>query len=76
MPGVYKCTWLPTTHFPPIVPTLEGHDDPCIISVHHPRLHALYKSIGNYHLGLLFPDTQQGRGLGSDLDLGVTSTVG
>ena len=36
----------------------------------------LYKSMGNYHLGLLFPETQRGRGQGSDLDLGVTSTLG
>ena len=27
MPEVYKCTQLPTTHFPPIVPMLEGCDD-------------------------------------------------
>ena len=49
---------------------------PCIISVHHPELCAQYKSIGNYHLGLLFPETQWDRGLGSDLDLRVTSTLG
>ena len=27
MPGVYECAQLPTTHFPPIVPVLEGRDD-------------------------------------------------
>ena len=27
MPGVYECTKLPTTHFPPIVPMLKDHDD-------------------------------------------------
>ena len=27
MPEVYKCTQLPTTHFPPIGPVLESHDD-------------------------------------------------
>ena len=48
---------------------------PCIISVHHHRLCVLYKSICNYWLGLLFPETQRHRGLGLDLDLGVTSTL-
>ena len=47
---------------------------PCIIGVCHHRLHTVYKSICNYHLGLLFPETQWHRGPGSDLDLGVTST--
>ena len=51
--------------------------DPCIISVQSSRaLRALYKRAGNYHLGLLFPKTQWDRGLGSDLDLGVASTLG
>ena len=27
MPEVYECAQLPATHFPPIVPMLEGHDD-------------------------------------------------
>ena len=50
--------------------------DPCVIDVCHPELRTLYKRAGNYHLGLLFPETQQDKGLGSDLDLGVTSTLG
>ena len=48
---------------------------PCVISVCHHRLHTLYKSIGSYHLGLFLPETQWHRGPGSDLDLGVTSTL-
>ena len=48
----------------------------CIIGVYHPELCALYRRAGNYHLRLLFPETQQDRGLGSDLDLGVASTLG
>ena len=50
--------------------------DPCIIGVHHPKLCTLYKRAGNYCLGLLFPETQWDKGLGLDLDLGVTSTLG
>ena len=34
---------------------------PCVISVHHHGLHLLYKSMGNYHLGLFSLDTQQHR---------------
>ena len=36
----------------------------------------LYKWPGKYHLGLLFLEQQSDRGLGLDLDLGVTSTPG
>ena len=38
MPGVYEHTQLPTTHFPPIVPMLEGCDDvqhSMMLSLHH-----------------------------------------
>ena len=41
---------------------------PCVIGVHHHGLHTLYKSMGNYRLGLFSPDTQWQRfrvGLGS-----------
>ena len=41
-----------------------------------PSFSTLYKRAGKYHLGLLFPKQQQDRGLGSDLDPGVTSTLG
>ena len=50
--------------------------NPCIIGVHHPKLCVLYKRASKYHLGLLFPEVQWDRGLGLDLDLGVTSTLG
>ena len=36
----------------------------------------LYKKPGKYHLGLPFLNSSKDRGLGSDLDLGVTSTPG
>ena len=74
-----SCHLFPTTCFPHsrfmVMCDIWWHD-PCIISVHHPELCTLYKRAGNYHLGLLFPETQWDKGLGSDLDLGVTSTLG
>ena len=69
MPRGYKHTHFPATHLPPIVPTPRGCDDvqhSMTLSLHHRcmssrALHMLYKSMGNYHLGLFSPDTQQQR---------------
>ena len=63
MPEGYECTRFPTTHLLPIVPAPGGRDDVqhlMTLSLHHQctsswALHALYKSVGNYHLGLFFP---------------------
>ena len=76
MPGVYEHTRLPATHFPAIVPVLEGRDDvqhSMMLSLHHRVCHhglwMLYKNVCNYHLGLLFflrhSNTGSGIGLGS-----------
>ena len=51
--------------------------NPCIIDVHHPKLHTPCIKQGNYHLGLFSLNLNSSdTGLGSDLDLGVPSALG
>ena len=65
-PPLISCQWFPHSRAGVMCNIWWCY--PCIIGVCHPGLHVLYKSIGNYCLGLLFPKTQWGRGLGLDLD--------